>query len=171
MRGGPTSDPKMGNPGWDNGGGDPVARRSGYAFVVVAALIVPAAPVRAAADRGASGASGPKQWRITWTENPHTRAVVSWNTDSPGRTHRVHYDTRRRSGRRGAYRHQQPCARNGAYSGSLHYHHAELTGLTPGTTYYFVMASGDAVSREFHFTTAPAEDVPFKIIFGWLITS
>ncbi|MDT8389058.1 MAG: metallophosphoesterase family protein [Lentisphaeria bacterium] len=48
----------------------------------------------------------------------------------------------------------------------LHYHHAQLTGLKPGTTYYFVMASGDAISEEFHFRTAPAGDEPLKMIFG-----
>ena len=33
----------------------------------------------------------PAQWRVVWTEQPATRATVSWSTAEAGSEHRVRY--------------------------------------------------------------------------------
>ncbi len=108
--------------------------------------------------------------RVIWTEHPQSRATISWSTSAPGAKHVVYYDARPRRKRLSKYQHQQPADRNGQFSGEAsvkrYYHHARLTGLAPSTTYYFVVTGDDLVSREFHFFTAPAADVPFKILSG-----
>jgi len=106
--------------------------------------------------------------RLIWTDNPQSQAVVCWDTPTEGESHRVYYDTKSRNAVIEDYSNSQACTANGPYSKGqdVHYHHAELKGLQPDTTYYIVMASGDASSEEFHFRTAPEGDVPLKIIFG-----
>ena len=124
--------------------------------------------------------AGLRHRRLIWTDNPQERALVCWDTPVEGANHRVYYDTVSRKGVVNAYKNSQVATANGAYAREpgkkggekeaakpdLYYHHAQLTGLKPGTTYYFVMASGPAVSDELHFRTAPAADEPLKIIFG-----
>jgi hypothetical protein len=107
--------------------------------------------------------------RVVWTERPQQQAVVSWTTTAEGKQHLVHFDTRTRGGQAGRYARKRPADENGAYGGSgsgPYYHHARLEGLKPATTYYFLVTSDQQASREFHFTTAPATDVPFRILFG-----
>lgn len=147
------------------------------AFALCASFVGMVAPV--AAD--AADADGLMHRRLIWTDQPQNSAVVCWDTATEGPHDRVYYDTESRKAVLKAYRNSQPCTANGPYTWTprkkagandvpykpdLYYHHAPLTGLKPGTTYYFVMASGDAISEEFHFKTAPAEDEPMKLIFG-----
>ncbi len=133
---------------------------------VLTSLLLPVLFLSTVLAAETRAADKPKQWRVIWTDEPQSRAVVCWNTDTPGKKHRVSYDKRSRKGKIKDYKKTLSCTKNGAYSKDLYYHHAQLKGLEPGTTYYFVMASDDAVSQEFHFITAPAKDTAFKIIFG-----
>lgn len=113
--------------------------------------------------------------RLIWTDNPQNRAVVCWDTATKGTNHCVYYDTESRNAVVQDYRHTQLTTADGPYTvdkkvepqeSELYFHHAQMKDLKPGTTYYFVMASGDAISEEFHFRTAPVGDEPLKIIFG-----
>lgn len=112
----------------------------------------------------------PAQWRVVWTESPQSRATLAWTTAAEGGDHRVLYDTQARHGKRDAYRWQVACQASGLYSSfgssDLYYHHANLDGLEPSTTYYFVMMSDGQASRELHFRTAPADNRPFAILHG-----
>lgn len=111
----------------------------------------------------------PVHVRVIWTVSPESQATVSWTTGQAGARHVVHYDVQPRGGRPEAYASKIDGQKNGRFSGKdpeMYYHHAVLGGLRPSTTYYFVVASDGAASREFHFVTAPAEDVPFRLIFG-----
>lgn len=124
-----------------------------------------------AQDPAIPGPTGtvPSQWRLVWTESPQTRATMAWSTAREGERHRVYYDTESRGGVLDRYRWQVECQANGEYAidePELYYHHAALTGLSPSTTYYLVMASDDDVSREFSFVTAPDDDRPFAILHG-----
>ena len=58
--------------------------------------------------------------------------------------------------------------RDGPYSGAdgEHYLHARLTGLKPSTTYRFMITSDGESSPQMHFTTAPADDREFHLLFG-----
>lgn len=113
--------------------------------------------------------------RVLWMKNPSGEAVVSWTTRTPGENHRVHFDTESRNGDPDAYANLTGTFKDGSFtmvpedekwSQPGYYHHVHLTGLTPASTYYFVIASDDEVSREFHFVTAPADDRPFALLFG-----
>lgn len=102
--------------------------------------------------------------------------MVCWDTSAEGEKHRVYYDTKRRHAAARTYRFSQASQVDAAYlapkgdggtdAPALFYHHVPLTGLKPDTTYYFVMVSDNAKSKEFHFKTAPVGDTDFKIIYG-----
>lgn len=132
------------------------------ALVVAAAVIIGVPQTAAAADDAA-----PAHLRVVWTSDPAREATISWTTRFPGSDHAVYLDTEPRGGDPAAYRWQLGSAANGAYTyGEAIYHHVPLAGLAPSTTYYFVVASNGHVSRELHFTTAPVDDRPFKLLYG-----
>ncbi len=113
-------------------------------------------------------------FRVLWMHDPSTKAVISWTTGQPGKEHRVYFDTQPRQGELSAYANRHPVTRSGRFTTvgddqgtpAGFYHHLLLENLEPATTYYFVVASDDLVSREFHFVTAPADDRPIKLLFG-----
>ncbi|MCC6546055.1 metallophosphoesterase family protein [Candidatus Sumerlaeota bacterium] len=135
------------------------------------------APVNAPGGRPPEqGTEGPTfHHRVTWMGDPSTEAVLSWTTRAAGKEHRVYYDTESRAGKLEAYAQKQATFKDGqykyvqadeAYAKPGFYHHAHLTGLKPNTTYHVVYASDGDASREFHFRTAPAEDVDFTALAG-----
>ena len=112
-------------------------------------------------------AQTPEQARVVWGENPGREATISWSTRGAGTTHEVHYDTVSRNGQVPGYRFTATQVNSGSYNGgSFSYHHAPVTGLDPSTRYYFVLVSDGAISSEYHFTTAPVDARPFKILYG-----
>lgn len=115
----------------------------------------------------------PAQWRVIWTESPQTRATISWTTAEAGGEHRVHMATASMDGDLAKAVRVVDAQRSGEFTQdasdglpSAYYHHARLEGLKPSTTYWFVMESDAARSRELHFTTAPADDREFRIVYG-----
>ncbi len=113
-------------------------------------------------------------FRVTWIENPTTQALVSWTTPVAGESHVVYYDTIPRQGKLAGYAGQAKGLPSRKYklrpadAGTPEgwAQNVMLENLTPATTYYFTIASDQAVSREFHFVTAPADDRPVKLIYG-----
>lgn len=108
----------------------------------------------------------PVQWRVVWRHDPAHEAILSWSTGDAGEVHRVHL---RREGEDTST--IVDCQRNGEHTGTidgqpLHFHHARLTGLEPATRYNAQMESDGHKSAELHFYTAPADDVPFSLLFG-----
>jgi len=117
--------------------------------------------------------SAPAQWRVVWTESPATEATVSWTTAAECAENSVYFDTVARRGSLEDYPGHVAAGRNGRYTQDpdeeepdAWYHHAALRDLKPSTTYYFVMVSGDRVSRELHFRTAPEGDDDFSLLYG-----
>lgn len=110
--------------------------------------------------------AAPSQWRVIWTKQPSTRATVSWTTGKKGNEHRVSYGVRSSAGPK-LTESIEP-QRNGAYSSAKgeYFHHARLSGLSPSTTYDFQIESDGNKSPLMHFTTAPADDRPFRLLFG-----
>ncbi len=117
----------------------------------------------AAKAQALSGAS-PGHLRIIWTEDPAHRATISWSTASAGSTHEVYLDTWSRGGVLSAYA-RKVTAKNVSV-GSAAAHHAVVTGLQPGTTYWFVVVSDGKASPERHFITAPEDDRAFRLLSG-----
>lgn len=110
---------------------------------------------------------------VQWEEHPSEEAVVSWTTVSEGSSNTVHYDTTARDGNVDAYAFQAESINSGPFSlreeeqrMAAHYHHALLNDLEPSTTYYLVAATDGNQTEEYHFTTAPADDRPFKVLVG-----
>ncbi len=147
-------------------------------FVSLAVVIgaVSAPPGLGAADRNPDGSytgtklegTTPAQWRLIWEEDPAHAATVSWTTAAEPEKSSVLYDTQPRNGELAKYAHTAT-ASSGRYSDKdfkLWYNHAELSELKPATTYWFVMVSDGAASREFHFITAPEGDAEFKLLYG-----
>lgn len=128
-------------------------------------LVLLALPIAAGAQ--ALDGDHPGHLRVVWHENPAEEAVVSWSTATAGSAHVVHLDTAPRGGDPSAYARTVVAERNGAYAtGGAFYHHARITGLSPSTTYWFVVESDGRVSEERHFVTAPADDRPFRLLSG-----
>ena len=106
--------------------------------------------------------------------DPAEKAVISWTTPTEGKSHVIHYDTQPRQGRIANYAQKVAASQNSKYTMEKEDagtpegwgHHGLLEKLEPATTYYFVVASDGAVSREFHFVTAPADNRPIKLLFG-----
>jgi len=111
---------------------------------------------------------GPSQWRVIWTKDPATSATVSWTTASKGKKHQVSFEAHVSDKNVKKQSTVVLSHRDGAYSGAggEHYHHARLTGLKPSTTYRFVITSDGESSPPMHFTTAPADDREFHLLFG-----
>ncbi len=124
--------------------------------------------------------STPAQWRLSWKEDPAHKATLSWSTAKPDGEHLIYFDTVSHKGRLDAYANRLVCQLSGRYRLSdnelkaaadrrppeAYYHHARMTELRPNTTYYVVMVSNAVASREFHFKTAPIEDVAMSFIHG-----
>lgn len=111
----------------------------------------------------------PAQWRIVWTENPATEAVISWTTADKPASAKLHYDTEARNGELPKYASTAAPETTGVYTDKkikLHYHHARLTGLKPDTVYWFTIACDAEATRELHFRTAPEGDVDFRFLYG-----
>ena len=84
---------------------------------------------------------GPSQWRVIWTKEPSTKAIISWTTAKKGSAHKVRYGIR--STGPGKFSNAQEPQRSDAYSGAdgEYYHHARISGLKPSTTYHFEIES------------------------------
>ncbi len=149
--------------------GNGLTRRAALAAVLFLAAAVTAQDREVPEESRRQALPGLCHVRAVWTEHPQRETVIAWTTPAAGRQHAVHYDTKPAGGKAGKYAHKKAAGENGAYDGSAsgpYYHHCRLEGLKPSTTYYLVASSDDQVSQEHHFTTAPAEDVPFRILFG-----
>ena len=112
---------------------------------------------------------GPAQLRLVWTEDPAHRTTFSWSTSGAGATHEVYLDTQPRKGELGVYGRKVTATSNGSYgggNGGPYYHHADVTGLEPATTYYFVVVSDGVASPERHFITGPTDDRAFRLLSG-----
>ena len=142
--------------------------------VLIGALVAPEG--LSAGDRNPDGSyagtklkgTTPAQWRLSWHEDPAHEATISWTTAANPESSTLFYDTQPRGGELAKYA-QHVSATSGRYSDDewkLWYNHAELADLKPSTTYWFVMVSDGASSREFHFVTAPDGDTDFKLLYG-----
>jgi hypothetical protein len=102
----------------------------------------------------------PDQIHLSFRGDPHTSFAVSWHaaTDAPGSV-KILEDTGSRVFP-GKPTDDQPI-------GSGVWREADVTGLRPGTTYRYVITSGDAQTDEFQFKTEPLGAHPVRFdVFG-----
>lgn len=116
----------------------------------------------------------PAQWRVTWSGDTASTATISWSTAQPGKKHRLHWGTRPGKSDPKRYSNHLTVTDSGPYSlweteagntKTAHYHHARLTGLKPGTNYYFLLESDGEFSRPLYFRTATRKG-PYKLLVG-----
>ncbi len=118
----------------------------------------------------------PIHLRVIWTEDPTEHSIVSWTTLSRSSRNILYYDTVSRGALPARYAFELPAARSGKITikpmdyeegvPEAYYHHAELRGLLPGTTYYFMIENNGVFSGEYHFITAPTETESFRLLAG-----
>ena len=77
----------------------------------------------------------PKHLRVSWISDPATAAIVSWSTLKPSANSSFQYRLKNTGG---DYSVIKPIQGRFEYDNTeLHYHHANLSGLEPGTAYEF----------------------------------
>ena len=122
------------------------------------------APIGAAAQ---SDDLRPKFPRVIWLEDPAHSATIVWMTKEKGRNHAIYYDTEPHKGNVEEYDHALNPQRTIPESGDhAWFHHALLEDLEPSAKYWFVVETDGQTSQEYHFETAPADDRPFKLMYG-----
>jgi len=146
-----------------------------HLFIVLFAILASCGnPQHDKADMEAT--RGPVHPRVIWTENPMEHAIVSWTTLYDSKENTLYFDTLSRKGVVADYAFSVSSSRSGKvtmkrmdYEEGVpegYYHHAELIGLQPETTYYFVVESNGRRSSEFHFITAPKNPDKIRLLAG-----
>lgn len=101
--------------------------------------------------------------RLIWNDDPSTTMTVAWRQLS-GEA-QVYYDVVDHGLDSAAYGNYQAVTKGNNHLGlNTHFTHLEM--LLPDTTYYFLIADGDSVSRRYSFKTAPAAPEDFTFIAG-----
>lgn len=108
--------------------------------------------------------AGTNKYRAMWRDTPSTTMVIGWNQAS-GTSPRIYYDIVDHGTNTAAYAFNRTPDRAISAKG-MNNQYARLTGLTPNTLYYFVIADSDSTSTRMSFRTAPNDDTPFTIIAG-----
>jgi hypothetical protein len=135
----------------------PYLRRSFVRTAVVAAVVAPTHTLVASGAKARAAAHGV---RLTYFGDPRTSVAVSWNSDSAA-DDKVQYGTApgALNAVATATAIDQPAPLGKSFT-------AKLTGLTPGTTYYFrVFGHAASDKMPFSFTTLPADPcAPFRFV-------
>lgn len=117
---------------------------------------------------GASTPSNPPiHVHLTWGQDDvaHT-IVISWRTKEVSTESGVLYDTVPRGGDPALYRYSKTGVHQDSVAGGT-VHDVELTGLSPGTRYYFICGGGTGgYSSEKSFRTIPDNLTSFEFVMG-----
>jgi len=106
--------------------------------------------------------------RLTWQQGDTSHSItVTWQTSKPDSGDTVLYDTVPRNGTASLYRLSAQGRHHTYASASGHIHHAELTSLSPNTTYYLVCGGQKGGwSKERAFKTAPSTPSNIRFVAG-----
>jgi len=108
--------------------------------------------------------AGTQRYRISWTDDPSTKAVICWEQTGESEAI-VYYDNADHGTDIKAYPlKKEPDVKN-EYK-QMKNRFARLTGLRPDSVYYFVLNDADGTSKRLKFRTAPAGLKPFTFIAG-----
>ena len=98
------------------------------------------------------------KYRCMWLDDPATTMTIGWNQIS-GESPTVYYGEVDYGQNINAYTQLKTPDRKILAKG-MHNHFVRLTGLYPGTVYYFVIADSKGISKRMSFRTAP--DHPYE---------
>jgi len=148
-----------------------LTRRQFIAGVAGAAALAAAPTLSAWADEDKRPSVADKIFNrpyITWQNDPCTTATITWQSAEAPKQVLVRFDTEKREGKVRKYAKEAegrswtiPCLPGRSINS------VELTGLTPGTRYYFVLAekkSGE--TTEHSFKTIPNDGSPLRFVAG-----
>jgi len=115
--------------------------------------LIPAAALLAALTHAPAGAA-PSQLHLSWSKDTASTMVVTWR--STDKTGQVDYGASATYG-------SSVTATSKAYQGS-YLHHAELTGLSPGTSYHYRCGATAGWSGDYTFSTAPPVGTSYRFV-------
>jgi len=102
--------------------------------------------------------------RLVWTADPATTITIAWN-QADGAAAEVLYGPADFERRYWKYPESQvPQTEMNRYEMNSRF--AEISGLQPGTNYYFLIKDINGVSNRYWFKTAPGEAEPFTFVTG-----
>lgn len=99
-----------------------------------------------------------KRYRLTWRDNPSTTISVCFEATS-GNNHTVYYGTNNMGITPSAYTLSKEVDKSVSMKG-MNNKFVRLSGLTPDTRYYFIVADDNSISDVMYFETIP--DDPTK---------
>lgn len=94
------------------------------------------------------------KFRVVWQDDPSTTAVVGWEQVS-GSSPTLHLDINDFGNNVNEYALVKRPDRV-EHAKGMNNHFVRLTGLLPGTNYYFIVKDSEGKSRQMFFTTAPS---------------
>jgi len=104
------------------------------------------------------------KYRLVWTDDPSTTITLAWD-QLDGHTAEVYYGPADHGRKFWKYpQSQTPQQDMNRYDMFTRF--AKLSGLSPGTSYYFVIKDRKGVSKRYWFKTAPGEPEPFTFVAG-----
>lgn len=112
----------------------------------------------------AAESAGPERIILSWTGDPKTTMTVSWQTEPDAPDGWVEYGTSTSlSGAKKISAVNVELTSGIALGAAVE--QAALTGLTPGTTYYYRVGNKTAKSEIRHFQTAQSEEPSFSFLY------
>lgn len=110
------------------------------------------------------GFASSDKYRLVWTDDPSTTITIAWD-QLDRKTGEVFYGEADKGRKYWKYPQSQvPQDEMDRYEMFTRF--AKLSGLSPGTNYYFVIKDANGVSKRYWFKTAPAEPEPFTFVAG-----
>lgn len=124
------------------------------------------APTSIFADsKTASATNLPDHITLTWTQDPTTTQTITWRTDTAVNSGQVQYG--KDPSLKDAKTIDATAQKFSSDLGDMNIHSATLTGLEPGTKYYYRVGYGSNFSSIYSFTTEAKNTNSFKfLIFG-----
>ncbi len=134
------------------------------ALSVIAILLISGLAFQGCKQAPETKASSDK-YRLVWTDDPTATITVAWNQIQADTNPVVMYGTKDHGRKFWKYEGSKTADRV-LDKYDMHTHFAKLTGLTPGTAYYFVIKDDAGVSDRYWFRTAPDKPEPFTFVAG-----
>jgi len=133
---------------------------SGLAGALLLLLLLTTVPTGAAAD------TAPDHITLTWTDNPQTTQTITWRTTggtAEGQLRLSPADARQLA----KYQTLRALSRSWlTNTGAVNLHTVKLTGLTPGTAYYYQVGDGEIWSDLHRFRTEAVNESFKFLIMG-----
>jgi len=104
------------------------------------------------------------KYRLVITDNPATTIMIAWEQIS-GTNPIIYFDTLDHGTAWNNYSFQKSIDRSVYYKG-MNNTFSKLTGLTPNTSYYFVIKDSEGISERFWFKTTPDTNETMQFISG-----